>query len=108
MIAGGNVSIAEVAVSHGNITIEVRQNQQTNVQNVVPPHGGGVQQKSQSETEDFKVSEPKSDMKVIPATSNVADLAKSLNALGVSPRDIIAIFQAIKKAGALNAELIVM
>jgi flagellar P-ring protein precursor FlgI len=47
-------------------------------------------------------------MKVIPASSNVADLAKSLNALGVSPRDIIAIFQAIKKAGALNAELIVM
>ena len=108
VIAGGNVSIAEVAVSHGNITIEVRQNQQTNVQNVVPPHGGGVQQTSQSETEDFKVSEPKSDMKVIPATSNVADLAKSLNALGVSPRDIISIFQAIKKAGALNAELIVM
>lgn len=108
VIAGGNVSIAEVAVSHGNITIEVKQNQQTNVQNVVPPVGGTVQQTSRSETEDMKVSEPKSDMKVIPATSNVADLAKSLNALGVSPRDIIAIFQAIKRAGALNAELVVM
>ena len=108
VIAGGNVSIAEVAVSHGNITIEVKQNQKTDVQNVVPPRGGAVQQTSRSESEDMQVSEPKSDMRVVPASSNVADLAKSLNALGVSPRDIIAIFQAIKKAGALNAELIVM
>ena len=79
------------------------------MQNVVPPVGGGaVQQTSRSQTEDMQVSEPKSDMRVVPASSNVADLAKSLNSLGVSPRDIIAIFQAIKKAGALNAELIVM
>jgi flagellar P-ring protein precursor FlgI len=108
VIAGGNVSIAEVAVSHGNITIEVRASEQTNVQNVVPPRGGAVQQVASSQSEDFKVDEPKADMRVIPASSNVADLAKSLNTLGVSPRDIIAIFQAIKKAGALNAELIVM
>jgi flagellar P-ring protein FlgI len=108
VIAGGNVSIAEVAVSHGNITIEVRESKRTDVQNVVPPRGGAVQQTATSESEEFAVSEPKSDMKVIPATSNVADLAKSLNALGVSPRDIIAIFQAIKRAGALNAELVVM
>lgn len=108
VIAGGNVSIAEVAVSHGNITIEVRAQTQTNVQNVARERGSAVQQTATSETEEFKVDEPKADMRVIPASSNVADLAKSLNSLGVSPRDIIAIFQAIKKAGALNAELIVM
>lgn len=108
VIAGGNVSIAEVAVSHGSITIEVRGSERSDVQNVVPPRGGAVQQAVTSRTEDFKVEEPRADMRVIPASSNVADLAKSLNALGVTPRDIIAIFQAIKKAGALNAELIVM
>ena len=54
------------------------------------------------------MNEPKAEMRVLPTSSNVADLAKSLNALGVSPRDIIAIFQAIKRAGALNAELVVM
>ncbi len=47
-------------------------------------------------------------MVVLPNTSTVNDLAKSLNELGVTPRDIISIFQAIKKAGALQAELIVM
>jgi flagellar P-ring protein precursor FlgI len=78
------------------------------VQNVVPQFGGGVQQTATNTTDDIKVSEPKAEMKVIPSSSNVADLAKSLNALGVTPRDIIAIFQAIKKAGALNAELVVM
>lgn len=108
VIAGGNVSISEVAVSHGSITIEIRENQQVNVQNVVPQFGGGVQQSQTNTTEDIRVNEAKGEMKVLPRTSNVADLAKSLNSLGVSPRDIIAIFQAIKKAGALNAELVVM
>jgi flagellar P-ring protein FlgI len=38
----------------------------------------------------------------------VAELAKALNAIGASPRDLIAIFNALKKAGALQAKLIVM
>jgi flagellar P-ring protein precursor FlgI len=37
--------------------------------------------------------------------ANVGDLAQALNALGVTPRDMIAIFQALKQAGALRAEL---
>ena len=38
----------------------------------------------------------------------VADVARALNALGVSPRDLISIFQALKQAGALHAEIIIM
>jgi flagellar P-ring protein precursor FlgI len=38
----------------------------------------------------------------------VSDLAKALNAIGASPRDLIAIFNALKKAGALQAKLIIM
>jgi len=108
VIAGGNVSISEVAVSHGSITIEIKQNQQASVSNAAAPFGGTTQASTNTQSEDIKVDEPKAEMKILPASSNVADLAKSLNTLGVSPRDIIAIFQAIKKAGALNAELIVM
>jgi flagellar P-ring protein precursor FlgI len=44
----------------------------------------------------------------LPAISNAGQLAQALNSLGVSPRDIITIFQAIKKAGALHAELVIM
>ena len=45
---------------------------------------------------------------VIQETADVEDIAQVLNALGVSARDIIAIFQALKRAGALQAELIIM
>jgi flagellar P-ring protein FlgI len=108
VIAGGNVSISEVAVSHGNITIEIKGNQVATVSNAAAPLAGTTQATTNTKTEDIKVDEPKAEMKILPTSSNVSDLAKSLNSLGVSPRDIIAIFQAIKKAGALNAELIVM
>ncbi len=108
VIAGGNVSISEVAVSHGSITIEIKQNQVASVSNAAAPFGGTTQASTNTQSEDLKVDESKSEMRILPSSSNVGDLAKSLNTLGVSPRDIIAIFQAIKKAGALNAELIVM
>jgi flagellar P-ring protein precursor FlgI len=108
VIAGGNVSISEVAVSQGNITIQIKDSQQSQVSNTAAPMGGTTQLSSNSQSTDLKVDEPKAEMKVLPTSSNVADLAKSLNSLGVTPRDIIAIFQAIKRAGALNAELIVM
>jgi flagellar P-ring protein FlgI len=108
VIAGGNVSISEVAVSQGSITISVKDNQQTQVSNTAAPFGGTAQNSTTTQSEDIKVDETKAEMRVMPSSSNVADLAKSLNALGVSPRDIIAIFQAIKRAGALNAELVVM
>ncbi|MDB5050995.1 MAG: Flagellar P-ring protein [Fibrobacteres bacterium] len=108
VIAGGNVSISEVAVSQGNITIQVKDNQQAQVSNTNAANSGTTQLSNSTSSEDIKVDEPKAEMKVLPSSSNVADLAKSLNSLGVTPRDIIAIFQAIKRAGALNAELIVM
>ena len=108
VIAGGNVSISEVAVSQGNITIQVKADQKAQVSNTAAANAGTTQLSSNSKSEDIKIDEPKAEMKVLPTSSNVADLAKSLNTLGVTPRDIIAIFQAIKRAGALNAELIVM
>ena len=40
--------------------------------------------------------------------ATVQDVAKTLNALKVTPRDIIAIFQALKRSGALNAELVII
>ncbi len=108
VIAGGNVSISEVAVSQGSITIQVKDNQQAQVSNTNAANSGTTQLSNSTSSTDIKVDEPKAEMKVLPTSSNVADLARSLNSLGVSPRDIIAIFQAIKRAGALNAELVVM
>jgi flagellar P-ring protein precursor FlgI len=107
VIAGGEVTISEVAVAHGNITVEIKQNQQTQIQTGAAP-GAVTQQSATNISEDIQAKEDKADVRLMPASSNVTDLAKSLNALGVTPRDIIAIFEAIKQAGALNAELVVM
>jgi flagellar P-ring protein FlgI len=107
IISGGNVSISEVAVAHGNITVEIKQTQDNQQQTATAP-GIATQQTTSNLNESVKSTEDKTMVRVLPASSSVADLAKSLNALGASPRDIIAIFQAIKMAGALHADLIVM
>ncbi len=39
---------------------------------------------------------------------SLADIAKALNRIGATPRDVIAIFQALKQAGALRAELVIL
>jgi flagellar P-ring protein precursor FlgI len=54
------------------------------------------------------VEEKEGKLHVIPDGVNISEIARALNVLGVTPRDLISIFQAIKKAGALHAELIIM
>ena len=55
-----------------------------------------------------RMIEKDADMVVLNGTTTATDLAHALNSLGISPRDIIAIFQAIKEAGALHGQLIIM
>ena len=54
------------------------------------------------------IEEKDMEMVVLDQTTTVADLAQALNSLGVAPRDVIAIFQAIKEAGALQGKLVIM
>lgn len=103
IVAGSEVRLQEVAVTHGSLTIKVESN--TSVSQPAPLAQGtttAVQNPSVS------AEEPKNQMRVIPQNANVGELAQALNALGVTPRDLIAILQAIQKAGALQAELVVM
>jgi flagellar P-ring protein precursor FlgI len=100
IIAGERVTIASVAIAHGNLSVEVRGEP---VVSQPPPFSKG-------ETvlfEDTTVSVESESTGLVPVqeAANVGDLARALNALGVGPRDLIAIFQALKQAGALRAEL---
>jgi flagellar P-ring protein precursor FlgI len=101
VVSGANVQIDEVAVSHGSITIQV-----ANTQAAAPPTFIG--QATLINNQQLNVREPQTETRVLPAITNAGQLAQALNSLGVSPTDIISIFQAIKKAGALHAELVVM
>ncbi len=107
VIAGGNIYLREVAVSHGNLVVKISGQSDTKSSATISPAKARFD-KAQQDKSEVNVDEPNSEMKVLPASTSVTALAESLNKLGVKPRDIIAIFLAIKRAGALNAELVVM
>jgi flagellar P-ring protein precursor FlgI len=103
IVAGEHVSIAPVALAHGNITIEIKS---VPVISQPQPFSQGVTK----ETTDTHINVTEEQARVIffEERTNVSEIAAALNAIGATPRDIIAIFQAIKQAGALRAELVVL
>jgi len=104
IVVGEHVRLSTAAVSHENLTIQI---QATPVISQPLPFSRG-ETVVVPETEVTVTENESAEMSVIPPTANIGDLAKALNALGVTPRDIIAIFQALKEAGALQAELVIM
>ncbi|HOQ79454.1 MAG TPA: flagellar basal body P-ring protein FlgI [Candidatus Cloacimonadota bacterium] len=97
IVAGGNVRINEIAIAHGNLVIQVET--KTN-RAQVGPYSTESESSNITATEDARV--------ITMETATVEDLARALNAIKVSPRDLISIFQSIKQAGALQAELKIM
>lgn len=103
IVAGENVRISTVAVAHGNLTITITEKPEVSQPNAL----------SSGETKrvprtDIQVTEEEERLHVLEAGASISDVARALNVLGVTPRDLISIFQAIKKAGALHAELVIM
>lgn len=103
IVAGGKVRISEVAVTHGGIKVEI-----VNIPEVVQPQPFTLGQTTVIPNPEMVIEEKDMEMVVLDQTSTVSDLAQALNSLGVAPRDVIAIFQAIKEAGALQGQLIIM
>lgn len=102
IVATSSIRISSCAVSHGNITINVAST--LDVSQPAPLSSGGKTVVTpRTETE---VTEQKSRLIPLPELPTVDKVAASLNALGVTPRDMMAIFEAMKQAGALQAELI--
>ena len=92
IIAGGNVSLGPVAITHGNLSLSISQ-----------PAAAAPQQPA------MPGQEPTGDRLVtLGEMANVNEIAQALNLLGVSPRDLIAILQALKRSGSLRAELVIM
>lgn len=100
VIIGENVSISTVAVSHGNLTITIQNKK--DVSQPAPMSGGETTVTSSRTGE---ISEEEAHVMVLPRGTTIKDLVKALNAIGVTPRDLISIFQTIKASGALQAEL---
>jgi flagellar P-ring protein precursor FlgI len=101
VVMGENVRIATVAIAHGNLSIQIDESQ--NVSQPLPFSRGG--QTVVTPESDIVVQEGKNPIFLVESGVSIGEVVKALNALGVSPRDLIAIFQALKAAGALQAEL---
>ena len=105
IVAGENVRISTVAIAHGDLTITISERQEASQPGPFAPTSASTQVLDRTSID---VEEKEGKLHVIPDGVNISEIARALNVLGVTPRDLISIFQAIKKAGALHAELIIM
>lgn len=119
VVIGANVRIMNVAIAHGNLSIQIKETK--NVSQPLPfsPEGGGIGPTQLEDNivvapggstvvtpdTDVRVSEENNRLMLVPEGKSIGELVRALNALGVTPRDLIIILQTIKSAGALQAEL---
>jgi len=103
VVLGHDVRISTVAVAHGSLTVRVQPVVEVSQP---PPLSGG--ETVVTVTPDIAVEEQPGRLMLLESGTSVAELVEALNAIGATPRDIIAILQAIKAAGALYGELVVM
>lgn len=103
VVVGGKVELLPAVISHGGLEISIQR------QVIVPqPAPFSVYPPRAEETATINVEEEINPARVINVESaTVQDMANSLNLLQVKPRDLIAIFQALKEAGSLMGELII-
>lgn len=94
------VTLGPCAVAHGNLSISISSTPVISQPNAL---SGG--QTVVSEKAAIDIKQEKGKLIQLPAAAQLTDVVNALNALGASPQDLLAILQAIKAAGALNAEL---
>lgn len=103
VVVGANVKLTAAAVSHGSLSIEIREN--TLVSQPGPFSSGQTVIADQVEA---SVTEEQGSVVELAESVTVRDVVQALNDLGASSRDLIHILQALHRAGALKAELVVL
>ena len=105
VIMGSQLRIATVAVAHGNLTIQIKEEKQVSQPPPFAPRGAQTVVVPRS---DVTIKEEKRQLVLVPEGASIGDVVQGLNALGVTPRDLISILQAIRQSGALAADLEIM
>ena len=104
IIVGKNVKLKEAAVAHGNLKVIVSTFYDVSQPSSFSRRGNTVVVPEVN----TDVEDREAQVLRVPDTSTVADVVGVLNDIGASPRDIIAILEALKRAGSLQADLILM
>ncbi|MGL4209143.1 MAG: flagellar basal body P-ring protein FlgI [Candidatus Adiutrix sp.] len=100
VVVGERVKLSTVALAHGNLSVQIREGV-----TVSQPGPFSMGETVVAPETDINVEEGADQLLLIERSTNIHDVVKALNAIGVTPRDLIMIFQAIKAAGALHGEL---
>lgn len=103
VVAGDHVKISRVAVTHGNLSISTSNEPEVSQPGPFSRGKTVVVPRAQ-----VGITEQGGQVQVLEPTMTVSELARALNALGATPRDLITIFQHLKSSGALHAELVVL
>jgi len=101
---GNQVRISTVAIAHGNLSVSVSTDYQVSQPAPFANRGRTVV----TPDTNLAVQEQKSRLSLVEEGVSIGDLVRALNALGVTSRDLIDILQAIRQAGALQADLEVL
>jgi flagellar P-ring protein precursor FlgI len=101
VIMGANVRISSVAIAHGNLSVEIQIEKRVSQPNAFSRRGNTVV----VDDTDINVNEDENRLVLVPEGTNLGDVVKALNAIGVSPRDLITVLQSIRACGALQADL---
>jgi flagellar P-ring protein precursor FlgI len=103
VVIGGDVQISAAAVAHGNLSVRITTKYQVSQPNALS-QGGETKVVPQQQVD---IREGNAKLAVLPEGTTLEAVVDALNSLGASPRDIVAIVQALKAAGALRAEIII-
>jgi flagellar P-ring protein FlgI len=104
VVVGGSVRLGPAAVAHGNLSVKISTRLEVSQPAPFSKNGDTVV----APQEQVDVNEGRNQLLMLEQGTTLESVVRGLNALGASPRDIIAIMQALKAAGALRAELVIL
>ncbi|PZU57310.1 MAG: flagellar biosynthesis protein FlgI [Sphingobium sp.] len=103
VVINGAVRIAPAAIAHGKLTVTVNE-----APRVVQPAPFSNGQTAIEPSSSITVDQEKKPVINFKGGASLADIVKAINAIGASPADLVAILEAMKQAGAMKAELVVL
>jgi flagellar P-ring protein FlgI len=103
VVINGAVRIEPAAVSHGRMTVRVEENPQ-----VVQPAPFSRGRTETQQDSNIDVAEDRNPMFEMRGGANLSEIVRAVNALGAAPSDLVAILEALRQAGALRAELVIL
>jgi flagellar P-ring protein precursor FlgI len=101
VVVNSAVTLSSCAVAHGSLSVTINSTPVISQPNALSTGGQTVQ----AEKADITINQQAGSLIQLPAGTKLSDVVKALNSLGATPQDLLAILQAMKSAGALNAEL---